>query len=95
MPSKIVAGIGLSHVPSVGPAVDRKRQQDPAWKPLFDAYVPHRSEPNPTNSTRRVYFATYNRASEGDHLERYYADKRRNYPPDIEREAGREYVYKV
>jgi protocatechuate 4,5-dioxygenase beta chain len=43
MPSKVVAGIGLSHVPSVGPAVDRKRQNDPAWKPLFDAYVPVRA----------------------------------------------------
>src|SRR3546814_13361327 len=62
---------------------------------LFDAYVPHRSEPNPTNTARRVYFATYNRASEGDHLERYYADKRRNFPPDIARDAGREYVYRV
>ena len=62
---------------------------------LFDAYVPHRSEPNPTGTARRMYFATYNRASEGDHLVRYYADKRKNYPPDIEREAGREYVYRV
>jgi protocatechuate 4,5-dioxygenase beta chain len=43
MPSRIVAGIGLSHVPSVGPVVDRKRENDPAWKPLFDAYVPVRS----------------------------------------------------
>jgi hypothetical protein len=40
--AKIVAGIGLSHVPSVGPAHDRGKQQDPAWKPLFDAYVPVR-----------------------------------------------------
>ena len=39
---KIVGGIGLSHVPSVGPVVDRKRENDPAWKPLFDAYVPVR-----------------------------------------------------
>ena len=29
-------------MPSVGPVVDRKREQDPAWKPLFDAYVPVR-----------------------------------------------------
>ena len=43
MPSRIVAGIGLSHVPSVGPVVDRGRQDDPAWKPLFDAYVPVRA----------------------------------------------------
>ena len=39
---KIVGGIGLSHVPSVGPAYDRGKQHDPAWKPLFDAYVPVR-----------------------------------------------------
>jgi len=39
---RVVGGIGLSHVPSVGPVVDRKREQDPAWKPLFDAYVPVR-----------------------------------------------------
>jgi protocatechuate 4,5-dioxygenase beta chain len=42
MPSRIVAGIGLSHVPSVGPVVDRGKQGVPAWKPLFDAYVPVR-----------------------------------------------------
>ena len=39
---RIVAGIGLSHVPSIGPVVDRNRTQEPAWKPLFDAYVPVR-----------------------------------------------------
>ena len=39
---RIVAGIGLSHVPSVGPVVDKKRGEEPAWKPLFDAYVPVR-----------------------------------------------------
>jgi hypothetical protein len=62
---------------------------------LFDAFTPHRSEPNPTPSSRRLYFATYNRASEGDHLDRYYADKRKNYPPDIERDPNRKYSYKV
>lgn len=39
---RVVGGLGLSHVPSVGPAFDRGKQQDPAWKPLFDAYVPVR-----------------------------------------------------
>jgi len=39
---RVVAGVGLSHVPSIGPVVDRGRTQDPAWKPLFDAYVPVR-----------------------------------------------------
>jgi len=47
---RIVGGVGLSHVPSVGPVVDRGRQAEPAWRPLFDAYVPVRewlSEINP------------------------------------------------
>ncbi|MFN2646024.1 MAG: class III extradiol dioxygenase family protein [Burkholderiales bacterium] len=39
---KIVAGVGLSHVPSIGPVVDRNRTEEPAWKPLFDAFVPVR-----------------------------------------------------
>jgi protocatechuate 4,5-dioxygenase beta chain len=38
----IVGGVGLSHVPSIGPVVDRNRTQEPAWKPLFDAYIPVR-----------------------------------------------------
>ncbi len=42
MPSKVVGGIGLSHVPSVGVAYDRGKMQTPAWKPLADAYVPVR-----------------------------------------------------
>jgi protocatechuate 4,5-dioxygenase beta chain len=42
MPSRIVGGLGLSHVPSVGVAYDRGRMQTPAWKPLADAYVPVR-----------------------------------------------------
>ena len=62
---------------------------------FFDCYVPHASEPNLTNSTRRLYFATYNRRSEGDHMQRYYADKYKNYPPDIDRIPGREYVFRV
>jgi 2-aminoethylphosphonate dioxygenase len=62
---------------------------------FFDSYAPHRSAPNRTASARRVLYITYNRASEGDHRARYYADKRKNYPPDCEREPGREYVFRV
>lgn len=62
---------------------------------FFDAYVPHRSAANMSDTIRRIYFATYNRLSEGDFLERYYADKRQSFPPDIERQAGKEYVYRV
>ncbi|HET8597706.1 MAG TPA: class III extradiol dioxygenase family protein [Castellaniella sp.] len=39
---KIIAGIGTSHVPSIGGAYDRGAQNEPDWKPLFDAYVPVR-----------------------------------------------------
>jgi protocatechuate 4,5-dioxygenase beta chain len=42
MPSRIVGGLGLSHVPSVGVALDRGKMDTPAWKPLADAYVPVR-----------------------------------------------------
>jgi ectoine hydroxylase-related dioxygenase (phytanoyl-CoA dioxygenase family) len=62
---------------------------------FFDCYVPHASEPNLTNKIRRMYFATYNRLSEGYHLDRYYADKYKNFPPDIERVPGKEYVFRV
>ena len=62
---------------------------------FFDSYAPHRSGPNLTDHARRVLYATYNRASEGDHRARYFADKRKSFPPDIEREAGKAYVFRV
>ena len=39
---KIIAGIGTSHVPSIGGAYDRGKTETAGWKPLFDAYVPVR-----------------------------------------------------
>jgi ectoine hydroxylase-related dioxygenase (phytanoyl-CoA dioxygenase family) len=62
---------------------------------FFDSLVPHRSGSNTTDRPRRVLYYTYNKASEGDHLAQYYADKRESYTPDIEREASKEYVYRV
>ncbi len=38
--AKIVGGIGSSHVPSIGKAYDMGQQDEPDWKPLFDAYKP-------------------------------------------------------
>ncbi|NQV55102.1 MAG: phytanoyl-CoA dioxygenase family protein [Rhodospirillales bacterium] len=61
----------------------------------FDCYTPHMSKPNLSNKMRRLYFATFNKKSEGDHLATYYADKHKNYPPDIERETGKDYVFRV
>jgi 2-aminoethylphosphonate dioxygenase len=34
---------------------------------------------------------TYNVASEGDVRKKYYEDKRKNFPPDFERESGKDY----
>ena len=62
---------------------------------FFDSFAPHRSEPNLSDKPRRLMYVTYNRLSEGDHRVQYYADKRENYPQDCEREAGRDYVYRV
>jgi len=62
---------------------------------FFDCFAPHRSEPNLTETTRRIYYATYNRASDGDHMAQYYIDKYKNYPPDIDRDPDKEYVYRV
>jgi len=62
---------------------------------FFDSYTPHASGPNLTLERRRVLYITYNRGSAGDHRARYYADKRKSFPPDIEREPGRTYTFRV
>jgi protocatechuate 4,5-dioxygenase, beta chain len=36
--ARITAGIGTSHVPAIGAAVDLGRTQDEYWKPVFDGY---------------------------------------------------------
>ena len=62
---------------------------------FFDSFTPHRSAANMTASPRRLLYVTYNRLSEGDHRQRYYADKRKSYPPDCEREPGKTYQFRV
>lgn len=62
---------------------------------FFDSYVPHRSAPNNTDKSRRVLYVTYAKRSEGDFRERYYADKRASFPPDIERDPSKKYEYKI
>jgi protocatechuate 4,5-dioxygenase beta chain len=39
---RIVAGVGTSHVPAIGVAIDLGKTQEPYWKPLFDGYEPAR-----------------------------------------------------
>jgi hypothetical protein len=38
--AKIIGGIGTSHVPTIGIAFDKGKQNDPDWKPLFAGYEP-------------------------------------------------------
>lgn len=37
--AKIVGGIGASHSPTIGFARDTNKQDDPAWKPIFDGFA--------------------------------------------------------
>lgn len=68
---------------------------EPGDVAFFDCFVPHQSEPNLTDKPRRNLYLTYNRLSEGDAREKYFADKRKSYPPDYEREPGKQYTFKV
>ena len=38
--ARITAGIGTSHVPAIGAAIDHDKTQEDYWKPLFDGYMP-------------------------------------------------------
>lgn len=62
---------------------------------FFDCFVPHQSKPNFTSKERRNLYLTYNRACEGDSRKNYFNDKRKSYPPDNEREAGKVYKFRV
>lgn len=84
LPADVVAAMDWKLVPT-----------EPGDVLFFDSYVPHRSAVNDTDAPRRVLYATYAKAAEGDFRARYYADKRAAFPPDCEREAGKVYEYKI
>ncbi|MCF8720728.1 phytanoyl-CoA dioxygenase family protein [Nitrospina gracilis] len=62
---------------------------------FFDSFAPHGSGPNLTDFPRRVLYVTYNKISAGDQREPYYADKRKSFPPDCERDPNKEYKFRV
>ena len=62
---------------------------------IFDSFTPHYSEPNMSSKTRRALFFTYNEASQGDYRQIYFAEKRKNFPPDNERKPGSSYKFRV
>lgn len=70
------------------------------WKPIplnagdiviFGSYIPHRSGPNLSNNSRRAIYITFNPLSQGDKHDQYYTDKRKKFPPECEREQGKDY----
>ena len=38
--ARILGMIATSHTPTIGFAFDGKKQDDPVWKPIFEAYEP-------------------------------------------------------
>jgi hypothetical protein len=40
---------------------------------------------------RRALYATYNRAADGNVRDQYFVEKRKTFPPDIERIPGKDY----
>lgn len=38
--ARIIGGIASSHSPTIGFALDRQKQDDPSWAPIFQAYQP-------------------------------------------------------
>lgn len=64
------------------------------WEPVptrsgsllwFDWYTPHRSGTNRTTRPRRALYLTYNRASDGNRRDTYYAEKTRRLARNAER----------
>jgi protocatechuate 4,5-dioxygenase, beta chain len=48
--ARVIGGIGTSHVPAVGAAIDNHKQDEPYWRPYFDKIEPARewmAEANP------------------------------------------------
>ena len=65
--ARIVGAIASSHTPTIGFALDRSKQDDPAWAPIFEAYEPIRrwlAEKQPD-----VLVITYN-----DHVTSFFFD---------------------
>jgi ectoine hydroxylase-related dioxygenase (phytanoyl-CoA dioxygenase family) len=52
---------------------------------FFGSYIPHRSGPNLSDESRRTIYLTFNSLSEGDKYVEYYDNKRKMFPPEIER----------
>ncbi|KKK12542.1 hypothetical protein ARAM_003073 [Aspergillus rambellii] len=65
---------------------------------IFGSHLAHRSAENKTDKGRASLYATFYPRSQGEDLrERYYRHRMENFPPDHEREEGKDYAqgYKI
>ena len=65
--ARILGAVATSHSPTIGFALDKQKQNDPVWAPIFEAYEPVRrwlAEKKPD-----VLFLTYN-----DHVTSFFFD---------------------
>jgi gallate dioxygenase len=63
----IIGAIGTSHSPTIGFALDRQKQDDPVWAPIFEAYEPVRAWL--ADKRPDVLFVIYN-----DHVTSFFFD---------------------
>jgi protocatechuate 4,5-dioxygenase beta chain len=38
--AQLIGGLATSHIPAIGGAIHKGKQQDPYWKPFFDGFPP-------------------------------------------------------
>lgn len=65
--ARILGGIATSHTPTIGFALDAKKQQDPVWAPIFEGYEPVRQWLD--DKQPDVLFFIYN-----DHVTSFFFD---------------------
>ncbi len=65
--ARIVGGIGSSHTPTIGFALDTRKQSDPVWAPVFEGFEPVRQWLADTRPD--VLFFIYN-----DHVTSFFFD---------------------
>ncbi|KAI9642558.1 hypothetical protein NHQ30_009363 [Ciborinia camelliae] len=59
---------------------------------IFGTSFAHRSGPNNSTHDRRVIYATYNRAADGDNHDAYYLERAKRYPSTHHRIPGVDYL---
>jgi len=65
--ARIIGGLATSHSPTIGFALDKRKQDDPSWSPIFHAYQPVRDWL--TAKKPDVLFFIYN-----DHVTSFFFD---------------------